>query len=107
LVQTETSANSPLQLLVVEDSEDDFEILLRELRKGGYFVFAERVKLPSELDDALGRPCWFRAASAAVLLSPSRGGFRVDARVGAACSCPGRKNDQGYGVVVTTHIPVA
>ncbi|HEY0481656.1 MAG TPA: response regulator [Kofleriaceae bacterium] len=51
-----TSANSPLQLLVAEDSEDDFEILLRELRKGGYVVSAERVKSTAELDAALARP---------------------------------------------------
>ncbi|HET9623495.1 MAG TPA: response regulator [Kofleriaceae bacterium] len=53
MVQRETAANSPLQLLVAEDSEDDFEILLRELRKGGYVVTAQRVKSPAELDAAL------------------------------------------------------
>src|SRR4029079_1392852 len=56
LVPSETSSDSPLQLLVAEDSEDDFEILLRELRKGGYAVAAERVKAPSELEVALDRP---------------------------------------------------
>jgi signal transduction histidine kinase len=56
LVPRATSANSPLQLLVAEDSEDDFEILLRELRKGGYVVSAERVKSTAELDAALARP---------------------------------------------------
>jgi signal transduction histidine kinase len=54
-VQREPFADSPLQLLVAEDSEDDFEILLRELRKGGYAVSAERVKSTAELEDALGR----------------------------------------------------
>jgi signal transduction histidine kinase len=38
---------------VAEDSEDDFEILLRELRKGGYAVAAQRVKSRAELDVAL------------------------------------------------------
>jgi PAS domain S-box-containing protein len=56
LVSRATSANSPLQLLVAEDSEDDFEILLRELRKGGYVVSAERVKSTAELEAALARP---------------------------------------------------
>jgi signal transduction histidine kinase/CheY-like chemotaxis protein len=56
LVPSETSSDSPLQLLVAEDSEDDFEILLRELRKGGYTVSAERVKAPAELESALDRP---------------------------------------------------
>ena len=55
MVQREPFADSPLQLLVAEDSEDDFEILLRELRKGGYAVSAERVKSTAELEDALGR----------------------------------------------------
>ena len=55
-MQRATSTNVPLQLLVAEDSEDDFEILLRELRKGGYAVTAERVKSPTELDGALVRP---------------------------------------------------
>ena len=56
MVPSETSSDSPLQLLVAEDSEDDFEILLRELRKGGYAVAAERVKAPTELEAALDRP---------------------------------------------------
>ena len=55
-MQRATSANSSLQLLVAEDSEDDFEILLRELRKGGYVVNAHRVKSTAELDAALAQP---------------------------------------------------
>ncbi|MDQ3333593.1 MAG: response regulator [Myxococcota bacterium] len=35
--------NTPLRLLVAEDSEDDYELLLRELRKGGYLVTSVRV----------------------------------------------------------------
>jgi signal transduction histidine kinase len=45
-----------LQLLVAEDSEDDFEILLRELRRGGYAVTAHRVASLPELEAALDRP---------------------------------------------------
>ena len=55
LLSRESTAHSPLQLLVAEDSEDDFEILLRELRKGGYAVSAHRVKSTAELDTALAR----------------------------------------------------
>jgi len=40
-----TLLSRPLRLLVAEDSEDDFEILLRELRRGGYEVTAMRVPL--------------------------------------------------------------
>jgi PAS domain S-box-containing protein len=56
LAPRSTSEHAPLQLLVAEDSEDDFEILLRELRKGGFAVSAERVKSSAELDAALSRP---------------------------------------------------
>src|SRR5689334_12089435 len=46
--------NKPLRLLVVEDSDDDFEILLREVRRGGYAVTATRVVTASELAAAFG-----------------------------------------------------
>jgi signal transduction histidine kinase len=45
-----------LRLLVAEDSADDFELLLRELRKGGYAVTAERVASAEALAAALERP---------------------------------------------------
>jgi signal transduction histidine kinase len=69
-----TSENSPLQLLVAEDSEDDFEILLRELRKGGYVVSAARVKSTAELDTALARP-WDLLISDWIM--PGFGGLQV------------------------------
>ncbi|TMQ07408.1 MAG: response regulator [Deltaproteobacteria bacterium] len=69
-----SSENSPLQLLVAEDSEDDFEILLRELRKGGYMVSAERVKSTAELDAALARP-WDLLISDWIM--PGFGGLQV------------------------------
>jgi signal transduction histidine kinase len=74
LVPRATSANAPLQLLVAEDSEDDFEILLRELRKGGYVVKAERVKSTAELDAALARP-WDLLISDWIM--PGFGGLQV------------------------------
>lgn len=70
----ESSPNSPLQLLVAEDSEDDFEILLRELRKGGYAVTAERVKSTSELEAALARS-WDLLISDWIM--PGFGGLQV------------------------------
>ncbi|HEY6180422.1 MAG TPA: response regulator, partial [Kofleriaceae bacterium] len=63
-----------MQLLVAEDSEDDFEILLRELRKGGYVVEAERVKSTNELDAALARP-WDLLISDWIM--PGFGGLQV------------------------------
>jgi signal transduction histidine kinase/DNA-binding LytR/AlgR family response regulator len=45
-----------LRLLVVEDSDDDYVILLREVRKAGYSPLAERVATAAELEAALARP---------------------------------------------------
>jgi PAS domain S-box-containing protein len=47
-----------LRLLMVEDSEDDAELLLRELRRGGYAVTAERVDTPAAMRAALERQTW-------------------------------------------------
>jgi signal transduction histidine kinase len=74
LLSRESPAQSPLQLLVAEDSEDDFEILLRELRKGGYAVAAQRVKSTAELDSALARS-WDLLISDWIM--PGFGGLQV------------------------------
>ncbi len=47
--------NKPLRLLIVEDSEDDTILLVRELSKGGYEVVWERVETPESMSQALGR----------------------------------------------------
>ena len=48
-----TEATKPLRLLVVEDSDDDYQILLLELRRGGYAANALRVESAGELAAAL------------------------------------------------------
>ena len=48
----------PLRILIVEDSEADAELLLRELRRGGYAPEFERVETPEQMDNALGRQSW-------------------------------------------------
>jgi CheY-like chemotaxis protein len=48
----------PLRLLIVEDSEDDAALLLRELQRGGYDVAHERVDSPDALISALERQKW-------------------------------------------------
>src|SRR4051794_34779912 len=45
-----------LRLLVVEDSDDDYEILLREVRRGGYLVESSRVGTGGQLNAALDEP---------------------------------------------------
>jgi signal transduction histidine kinase len=52
----ELNQASALRLLVAEDSEDDFEILLRELRRGGYDLTALRVATLGHLQGALQHP---------------------------------------------------
>lgn len=48
----------PLMVLVVEDSEDDTLLLLRELRRGGYEPIHERVQSAKEMKEALARDSW-------------------------------------------------
>lgn len=45
--------NDNLRLLVVEDSVDDFDLLLREIRKAGFIVSALRVETADELEKSL------------------------------------------------------
>ncbi len=48
----------PIRILIVEDSEADAELLLLELKRGGYDPQSERVETPAELDAALSRQVW-------------------------------------------------
>jgi DNA-binding NtrC family response regulator len=48
----------PLGILVVEDSEDDVALLLRELCRGGYDPAFERVDTPEAMEEALDRQKW-------------------------------------------------
>jgi two-component system cell cycle sensor histidine kinase/response regulator CckA len=49
---------TPLRLLMVEDSEDDAALLLRELRRGGYDVIHERVETATAMLSALYSQKW-------------------------------------------------
>ena len=50
--------DTPLRVLIVEDSEDDALLLLMELRKGGYKTDSERVETREAMVDALKRREW-------------------------------------------------
>ncbi|MGE5172579.1 MAG: PAS domain S-box protein [Betaproteobacteria bacterium] len=50
--------NKPLHILIVEDSEDDALLLLRELRRGGYDTVYERVETAESMKAALERKQW-------------------------------------------------
>lgn len=47
-----------LRVLLVEDSVEDAELLLRELRKGGYSVKSARVETADEMREALEQEWW-------------------------------------------------
>jgi len=46
----------PLRVLQIEDLESDAQLVLRELRRGGFAVTAERVETPEALAVALAQP---------------------------------------------------
>src|ERR1051325_6099356 len=48
----------PVKVLIVEDSEADTTLLLRELRRGGYEPTYERVQSRETMVDALNRGHW-------------------------------------------------
>jgi signal transduction histidine kinase len=48
----------PLRVLLVEDSEDDAALLVRELRRGGYDVSFERVDTAAAMRSALDKQEW-------------------------------------------------
>src|SRR4051812_11038034 len=48
----------PLHLLIIEDSEDDTQLLLNSLRKGGYQPVYERVDNAAAMAAALGQQAW-------------------------------------------------
>jgi len=49
---------TPLRALIIEDSEDDADLLVRDLERGGYQVASERVYTAEALQEALDRHGW-------------------------------------------------
>ncbi|HPC77096.1 MAG TPA: response regulator, partial [bacterium] len=49
---------TPLRVLIVEDSEDDALLLVRELKRGGYETTFERVDTPELMSVALSKGPW-------------------------------------------------
>jgi len=50
--------NKPLRVLIVEDSEDDALLAIRELERGGYDTTFERVETAKAMADALENQAW-------------------------------------------------
>lgn len=53
-----TPVSNRLRVLIVDDSADDAELLVRELRRGGYAPDSERVDTASAMQVALARQSW-------------------------------------------------
>jgi PAS domain S-box-containing protein len=49
---------TPLRLLLIEDSESDAALLIRHLEKGGYAVISERIETAEQLESALQEQSW-------------------------------------------------
>jgi sigma-B regulation protein RsbU (phosphoserine phosphatase) len=50
--------STPLHVLIVEDSEDDAVLIVRELQRGGYDPTFERVETPEGMSAALAQQGW-------------------------------------------------
>ncbi|HEX9020615.1 MAG TPA: PAS domain S-box protein [Nitrospirota bacterium] len=50
--------SKPLNILLVEDSEDDALLIIREMRRGGYEPLHERVETAEAMAEAFGRKQW-------------------------------------------------
>lgn len=48
----------PLNVLIIEDSENDALLILRELRRGGYDPYHERVQTAEEMEASLKKQAW-------------------------------------------------
>ena len=57
-VSRTSGANRPLHLVLVEDSDDDALLVVRELKRGGYDPDVHRVTTQGEFEDALQRGPW-------------------------------------------------
>src|SRR5215207_7579218 len=50
--------STQLRILLIEDSEDDARLVLREVQRGGYEVEFERVETAEAMRSALARQAW-------------------------------------------------
>src|SRR5207244_4488849 len=62
-VTTSAGPKRTLRLLIVEDSQEDADLLLLELRRGGYDVFHQRVQTKEAMRAALAEHSWDAIAS--------------------------------------------
>ena len=58
VAQAQEIASTPLKVLIVEDSEADAELLLLELKRGGFDVISLRVSTEAEVRNAFASEAW-------------------------------------------------
>lgn len=58
LTLSHATVGMPLRVLIIENSPDDAELLLRELRRGGYEVTYQLVDRREAMQEALARQRW-------------------------------------------------
>ena len=89
--------NTPLRVLIVEDSESDAGLIVRRLQQGGYDLVHQRVETAGEMRTALTQPDWdivladykmpqFSASAALEISKPAAGTCRL-----SSCPAPSAK----------------
>src|SRR5512133_377932 len=58
LLIPEMTENKFLRILIIEDSDDDAQLVLREIRRLGYDVDYQRIEAPEALRSALAAEPW-------------------------------------------------
>jgi len=58
VIVMDENTNTPLHILIIEDSEDDTELLLRQIRKTGYEPKWQRVETAETMRNALNSESW-------------------------------------------------
>jgi PAS domain S-box-containing protein len=56
--ETNKTMNKAINVLVIEDSDSDYLLVVRALRKAGYEVFDERVETAGQMQAALDKQTW-------------------------------------------------
>jgi len=62
----------PLRVLIVEDSQDDTLLLVRELRRGGFMPKFKQVETATDMKSSLSQEKWDLVLRCPILPAPMR-----------------------------------